>query len=79
MKTKISFSSKLQFSDEVMMFVYFQRLLPIEGQSDMFLPPKKLISGNRVFTIRPYYEEDRVSLCGKCMGGCVVCENIQEN
>ncbi len=39
---------------------FFQRLLPLEGSADMFPKLDNLSCGNKVFTIRPCYPEDKV-------------------
>lgn len=40
----------------------FQRLLPIEGQNDMFPPPNREPPATKVYTVRPYFSEDKVLL-----------------
>ncbi|XP_069610167.1 protein O-GlcNAcase [Ranitomeya imitator] len=44
----------------------FQRLLPIEGANDLFFQPPPLTPTSKVYSIRPYYPKDEVSVYKIC-------------
>ena len=51
------FFSVLQSLSKLLLF---QRILPLEGDNDLFPPPQHEPKSNNVFTIRPYFPDDKV-------------------
>lgn len=48
----------------------FRRILPIEGENDMFPPPQREPRSHNVYTIRPYFPDDKDAVYAVCRKTC---------
>jgi len=45
----------------------FRRILPLDGQADLFPPPERDVPSSKVYTVRPYFPADKDSVYSVCL------------
>lgn len=52
-------------------FIFFQRLVPVDAGSDLFVYKAPEVPCNKIYTIRPYLVEDESAVYDVCRKTCL--------